>query len=119
MGSKGGVSHSSERVGRLHVVVVVEEEGFVGGALGLGDDAGIVGVGGGNEPGLEPGVLEHPDDHLAALADAEPLRADGRLRGEALQFVDGLFEVVVDVLPDGVVHGFSPSSLTSEGLSPP
>ena len=87
-----------DRLRRLHVVVVVDEQGFVAFAVTLGDHHGV--ALGGNELHGEAARAEHLGDEARALLHAEVLGRDtglGRVSGELGQ---ALLEMIVQVPVD-------------------
>ena len=99
-----------QRLRRLHVVVVVEEDGAVRAALEVGEDDGVARLRRGRRGDGGPKLGQHIADKLGALVYAKALRADAGLAAEAQQ---SLYSGVCggpDVLFNSVVHVIHPCS---------
>jgi len=89
-GLEGRARPELERLGRLHVVMVVDEEGAIAGAVPFGKDDG---------ESLDAGKLdaeaaraEHVGDERRAVVHALPLGRDARLRDETAELVQAPLE---------------------------
>ena len=88
LGAEGRVGPLLQRLGRLHVVVVVDHQrGRVGARRAdlAVDDRQALRL---QHPPVDPDLTHHLDEQFGALAHPDPLRRDARLPHQPLQVAD-------------------------------
>ena len=86
-----------ERLRRLNVIVVVEDDRAVGVAGSLGVDDRMA-AGQGDDSGFESARVEHLFDKLGRLLDSEVLSRHAWLGAQGAQFIKVAFQVLLDIL---------------------